>query len=81
MTRTKVTSETLKSVGYEPDSERLELEFSGGDVYEYEKVQPYLYMGLMDTSAKESYFEKYIKDKYKFAKVKITNANQLEVMS
>ena len=68
MNRTKVDSTTLLSIGYEPDSELLELEFASGDVYNYHGVQGYLYMGLMDSNSKDVYFNKYIRDKYEVEK-------------
>jgi len=64
MTRIKVSSDKLLSIGYEPDSELLELEFPCRSVYEYHKVNPVIYMGLMHTSSKGEYFEKHIKDKF-----------------
>jgi len=66
MTRIKVHSNILLSVGYEPDSELLELEFPNNGVYEYHKVHPVIYMGLMHTEAKEAYFDKHIKDKFRY---------------
>jgi hypothetical protein len=70
MKRIKVHSNALLSVGYEPDSELLELEFPGKAVYEYHKVQPIIYMGLMYTEAKEAYFDAHIRDKFKYTVVK-----------
>jgi KTSC domain len=64
MTRIKINSDKLVSVGYEPDAELLELEFPGNGIYEYHKVHPVIYMGLMHTKAKEAYFNKHIKDKF-----------------
>jgi hypothetical protein len=70
MTRIKVSSPALLSVGYEPDSELLELEFPGKRVFEYQKVQPVIYMGLMHTDAKEVYFNKHIRDKFQYSLVR-----------
>jgi hypothetical protein len=66
MTRLKVNSPAILSVGYEPDSESLELEFPGSTIYEYHKVKPIIYMGLMHTESKGNYFNSYIKDKYEY---------------
>jgi hypothetical protein len=73
MDRTKVDSNTLLSIGYEPDLELLELEFEGGDIYNYHKVQPYLYLGLMNSNSKDAYFNKYIRDKYEVEKIRDTS--------
>ena len=69
MTRTKVNSNSLLSIGYDPDNELLELEFTSGDIYDYKKVQPYLYLGLMNSNAKDAYFNNYIRDKYPVEKI------------
>ena len=66
MTRIKVNSDKLLSVGYEPDSELLELEFMCKSVYEYHRVHPVVYMGLMHTDSKADYFDKHIKDKFQY---------------
>jgi hypothetical protein len=70
MTRTKVTAETLHSIGYDPDTELLELEFTSGDIYDYQKVKPYLYMGLMNSNTKDAYFNNYIRNNYEVEKIK-----------
>jgi hypothetical protein len=69
MTRLKVNSPTILSVGYEPDSESLQLEFPGSTVYEYHKVKPVIYMGLMYTDSKGHYFNRHIKDQYEYTLV------------
>ena len=74
MDRTKVNSEILVSVGYEPDAELLELEFTGGAIYKYHHVQPYLYMGLMHSNSKTIYFDKNIRDRYEVERVQESNA-------
>jgi hypothetical protein len=79
MDRTKVDSNTLSSIGYEPDSELLELEFASGEIYDYHKVQPYLYMGLMDSDSKDVYFNKYIRDKYEAEKIRDKSREALYV--
>ena len=79
MTRTKVTSDTLKSIGYDPDHELLELEFTTGDIYDYQKVKPYLYMGLMSSDAKDAYFDKYIRDNHEVEKIKDKSRDALHV--
>jgi hypothetical protein len=69
MTRTKVNSNSLLSIGYDPDAELLELEFISGDIYDYKKVQPYLYLGLMGSDSKDVYFNNNIRDKYPVEKI------------
>jgi hypothetical protein len=70
MTQTKVAADILRSIGYDPDTKLLKLEFTSGDIYDYQKVKPYLYMGLMNSNAKDAYFNKYIRDNYEVEKIK-----------
>ena len=79
MTRTKVTAASLKSIGYDPDSELLELEFTTGDIFDYQKVKPYLYLGLMNSNAKDVYFDKYIRDNHEVEKIKDKSRDALHV--
>ena len=61
MNRTHVTSSNLRSVGYDPQSSALEVEFLDGSIYEYSSVPESRYSGLMAASSKGSYFDSYIK--------------------
>lgn len=79
MTRTKVTADTLRSIGYDPDSELLELEFNSGDIYDYQKVKPYVYLGLMNSNTKDAYFNEYIRDYYEVEKIKDKSREALYV--
>ncbi len=79
MERTKVDSNILLSIGYEPDAELLELEFISGDIYDYHQVQPYLYMGLMSSNSKDIYFNKNIRNKYPVEKIKDVSREALYV--
>ena len=61
MQRTYVESSNLYSVGYDPRSEILEVEFHGGRIYRYFDVPPSLYTGLMQASSHGKYFNQHIK--------------------
>ena len=45
--RTQVRSSALRSVGYDEDSQTLEIEFTNGAVYQYFDVPPEVHHGLM----------------------------------
>ena len=77
MERTKVESNIFLSIGYEPDSELLELEFLSGAIYDYLNVQPYAYLALMESNSKDIYYEKFIHDKYDVEKIKGKNREVL----
>lgn len=45
----------------------LELEFISGEVYRYHDVPEYLYAGLVNAASKGKYFNRYIKETYRFS--------------
>jgi hypothetical protein len=61
MQRMPVESSNLTSVGYDPSSATLEIEFHGSGVYQYFGVPPEVYDGLMNAGSKGSYFNRFIK--------------------
>lgn len=69
MTRTKVTSSHIRSVGYEPTSGTLHIEFNSGHVYEYKGVDEHYYQALMDSKSNGSAFHTYIKPNFKGVKL------------
>ncbi|MBE0539024.1 MAG: KTSC domain-containing protein [Ignavibacterium sp.] len=61
MEREHVSSSNLKSIGYDPDTQTLEIEFLNGGLYQYINVPERIYNGLMAASSHGSYFDQYIK--------------------
>ncbi|HEX3130568.1 MAG TPA: KTSC domain-containing protein [Thermoanaerobaculia bacterium] len=64
MRRRSVSSSSVASVGYDPKTQTLEIEFSSGSVYEYNEVPPEIYKGLMEASSKGRYFANEIRGQY-----------------
>lgn len=65
MVRQAVSSSNLASVGYDPDSETLEVEFlKTGKVYEYYNVPQFMYDRLMAASSHGVFFNAEIKNSY-----------------
>lgn len=64
MERSHVVSSTLASVGYDPDSQTLEVEFRLGGVYQYKDVPPEIADGLISAPSKGHYFNEHIKNSY-----------------
>ena len=69
MNRTPVESSNLKSVGYDPDAETLEVEFYHGGIYEYYGVPPHVHQELMSASSLGKYLDSEIKGKYGYKKI------------
>ena len=64
MERIEVTSSNLLSVGYDPETETLEVEFRSGGTYRYSGVPISEYQALMGAASHGSYFHRNIRDRY-----------------
>lgn len=69
MERVNVGSTNLASVGYEVDTETLEVEFSTGRIYEYYQVPAHVHQELMSASSHGIYFNANIKNDYSCTRV------------
>jgi KTSC domain len=64
MDRVRVVSSNLYSVGYDPSSSILEIQFISGAVYRYFRVGVSVYEGLMSALSKGGYFAHVIRYAY-----------------
>jgi lysyl-tRNA synthetase class 2 len=64
-----VDSTSVKSVGYEPASRVLEVEFQGGRVYRYFDVPPRRYRAFLDAESAGRFLNTEIKGVYPYAQV------------
>lgn len=69
MERTPVTSSNVSAIGYDQDSQILEVEFNNGGVYQYIGVPEYEFDGIMNAASKGTYLNANIKNRYPFTKV------------
>jgi hypothetical protein len=69
MERKPVDSSDLKSVGYDPDTMILEIEFNSGGVYQYKQVPSRIHAGLMSASSHGSYFHANIRNRYAYTRI------------
>lgn len=69
MDRQSVDSTDIKSVGYDPASKILEIEFHSGGIYQYLDVPDMVYSDLMNADSKGKYFHRYVKNVYNHRKV------------
>ncbi|MCA9933042.1 MAG: KTSC domain-containing protein [Ardenticatenaceae bacterium] len=70
MKRTAVSSSNLASVGYDPESQILEIEFNSGRVYQYFDVPQDEYDGLMNADSHGRYFNQNIRDNYRYTRIR-----------
>lgn len=66
MERIVVESSLIHSVGYDPRTTVLELQFQDGNIYRYYDVEPETYQELLEAPSKGHYFNEYIRDAYLF---------------
>ncbi len=71
MFRINVPSNELKSVGYDPTDEVLEIEFALGGVIQYLNVPEKVYVGLLNAKSYGQYFIKHIKYVYSIKSVQL----------
>jgi hypothetical protein len=62
MVRVQVDSSSLASVGYDPATETLEVEFTSGTVYQYSNVPAEVYEELMAAESHGAYFAQNIRN-------------------
>ncbi len=69
MKRTPVQSSNIASIGYDEQSQTLEIEFHNGRVYQYFDVPQGQHSALMSAGSLGSYFHSTIKGYYRYARV------------
>jgi KTSC domain len=61
MNRIPVSSSNIASVGYDPATQLLEVEFLHGGIYQYSSVHSSIYDTLMAGDFRDTYFDQYVK--------------------
>lgn len=69
MLRTPVSSTSIRAIGYDKITGTLEIEFIGGQVYQYLEVPEDEYVSFMAAGSKGKHFHSNIKDSYQFEQV------------
>ncbi|WAH58490.1 KTSC domain-containing protein [Pseudomonas silvicola] len=69
MERSPVSSSNVESVGYEGDSETLEVEFKNGALYQYFDVPQSIFEGLISADSVGGYLAENVKGVYRYSRV------------
>lgn len=69
MNRIPVSSSNLASVGYDEDSQTLEIEFQNGAVYQYFDVPRAHYDDLVSVGSVGQYFHQQIRGVFRYSRV------------
>lgn len=70
MDRQRVSSSNISSIGYDVDSNTLEIEFHDGGIYQYHGVSEGVHNSLMSAGSHGKYFINFIKDRYSCHKIR-----------
>lgn len=68
MQRTTVSSSNIVSIGYDPTTETLEVEFENS-IYQFDGVSAELHQALMAAPSKGSFFYHNIRDQFETTKL------------
>lgn len=69
MERTPVSSSNISAIGYDTDSQTLQVEFTNGVVYQYSNFPVGEYEGFMNADSKGKYLHANIKNRYSYVKL------------
>lgn len=69
MQRYSVASSNISSIGFDPATETLEVEFLNGSIYQYYNVPQNMYDKLMAEGSKGRFLNTYIKNAYPYSRV------------
>ena len=64
MDRQQIISSNIRSAGYDPDSQVMEVEFMNGSVYRFAWVPEDVYDDLVRAWSPGKYFNQFIKGRY-----------------
>jgi KTSC domain-containing protein len=69
MNRQPVYSSNVTSIGYDPQSQTLEVEFQNGAVYQYYNVPSALYGAFIEAPSKGQFLHANIRNQYPYSRV------------
>ncbi len=69
MERYTVASSNIASIGYDAETETLDVEFLSGAIYQYYNVPQNMYEQLMQAGSKGRFLNTYIKNAYPYSRV------------
>lgn len=69
MRRQSVSSSNIASIGFDSQSQTLEIEFLNGGIYQYFDVPENVFNDLMNAGSHGEYLARNIKGSYRYSKV------------
>ena len=69
MNRIPVASSNVASIGYDPTTQTLEVEFNNGTIYQYFDIPQSAYEAFMNSDSKGRFLNLNIKGVYRYARL------------
>ena len=69
MERQSVDSEMIKSMGYDPDTSTLEIEFNNDAIWQYYDFPESLWFGFENAGSKGRFFNQEIRNQYRESRI------------
>jgi hypothetical protein len=69
MERFPVSSSSVSMIGYDADTQALEVQYNNGGVYQYQGVPQDVFDQLMNAASKGTFINQQIKNSYVFVRV------------
>ena len=69
MDRKPVSSSNIESIGHDPDTDTLEIEFKGGGVHQYDGVSAKDHHALVNAASIGKHFHAHVRSKFPSRKV------------
>lgn len=69
MNRSAVTSSSLAQIGYNPETETLEIQFLNATLYQYFNVPADEYHALMTAPSRGAFLNRCIKGRYQYRRI------------
>lgn len=70
MERRRVNASTIRSVGYDPGQQVLEVEFTSGSIVQYTGVSPEVHRRFMNSPSPGSFFQDQIDENFPSKRVR-----------
>jgi len=69
MDRQPVKSPNIASIGYDPSTSTLEVEFNSGNIYQYSNVPEMIFHSLINSESVGKSFNSQVKGKFEYMEV------------
>ena len=79
--REPVVSKSVRSIGYDPTEQVLEVEWATGKVYRYFDVAPSVLAWLQRAKSKGAFLNRLVKDHYRYQEVYAEDPDALDLLS